>query len=78
MSRLPSNGDITLNGSTTATRGSLEVFYNDEFHSVCYSRGFNQYAADTACRQLGFGRAQNYTSTDTSMNNEGYGIYMYV
>lgn len=73
-SRLPSNGDLILNGSKTATSGNLEVFYNDQFHSVCYS-GFNKYAADTACRQLGLEPAVNFTAIDTgSTDSEGYVI----
>ena len=62
VSPAPSNGDVTLNGTANATTaGPLRVYYDGEFLSVC-AVGFNQVAADTACVQLGYSRAINYST----------------
>lgn len=58
------NGDVflfALDGeSANVTKGTLQIRFNDEDYFVCLTDGFNQNAADAACRQLGFVDAKNF------------------
>ena len=52
-----SNGHVRIThdpiNTTTADWGRLEVYLDGEWGTFC-ANGFNSYAADAACRQLGF------------------------
>ena len=53
----PYNGQIYLsNDSYLNSSGILYLYYDNEWLPVC-ARSFNQYAADSACRQLGYTNA---------------------
>ena len=54
----PYNGQIYLYNDTTYlnSSGILYLYYDNEWLPVC-ARSFNQYAADSACRQLGYTNA---------------------
>lgn len=55
------DGDVRLagNGSTSMV-GRLEVYWNDEWGTVC-GRKFGMAEAHVACRQLGLGYAASYS-----------------
>lgn len=64
-SALASDGNLRLvDGDSTATNqsGHLEIFLNEEWLSVCGSL-FSAGAAQVACWQLGFARADSYCTT---------------
>jgi len=50
-----STGDLTLEGSTNANYGRLEIFWNEKWSTFCGVGGdsFTIGAAQAACRQLG-------------------------
>ena len=57
----PYNGQIYLYNDTTYldSSGILYMYYDNELLPVC-ARSFNQHAADSACRQLGYTNAIDY------------------
>ena len=54
----PYVGQIYLSNDTSYfnSSGILYLYYDNEWLPVC-ARSFNQYAADSACRQLGYTNA---------------------
>ena len=58
-----SNGDLRLVGGDRG--GRLEILYNSTWGTVC-NDFFGEDEADTACRQLGYARADDY-GTATSL-----------
>ena len=54
----PYSGQIYLDNDINYfnSSGILYLYYNNEWLPVC-ARSFNQYAADSACRQLGYTNA---------------------
>ena len=54
----PYSGQIYLENDINYlnSSGILYLYYNNEWFPVC-ARSFNQYAADSACRQLGYTNA---------------------
>ena len=49
----PFTNQIRLNGSSHVTNGLVEVYCNGQWGTIC-DDGFNSYAADTICIQLGY------------------------
>lgn len=68
--RHPYITQVRLNSTATpsyTSAGKLEIFVADKWGSVCFNEGgFDQYAADSACRQMGYTNAENYKSVSAS------------
>ena len=64
----PYNSQVLLNFTTFPSQGTLEIYLNQQWGNICYSK-FNQYAADTACRQMGYTNAIAITKTNTLTAN---------
>ena len=62
------DSEVRLVGGRYASAGKLEIFLKQKWGSVCFD-GFDQVVADTACRQMGYTHAQNFTKTDTKSAN---------
>lgn len=62
LPRPPDETELRLHFSKLASSGTLEIAIDREWGNVC-SSGFDQQAADTACRQLGYTNAKNFSST---------------
>lgn len=60
----PYESEVRLVGGQYSSSGTLEVYLNGGWGNVC-RRGFDQNAADTACRQLGYTHAERFSETDT-------------
>lgn len=60
------NYDVRLVGGASASEGTVEIFYGEEWGSVCDSH-WTQTEADVVCRQLGYDAATGYYS------NSNYG-----
>ena len=60
------DGDLRLQGGNTYS-GRLEIYdrTRGEWGTICIER-FTQQSADTACRQLGYNRAVEYSNVDQS------------
>lgn len=56
---------MRLTGGTWPSSGVLEVYIDDkdQWGTACYS-DFNEKAADSACRQLGYTNAVKYKGAD--------------
>lgn len=56
-----SNGDVQVVGETNSggVVGRLEIYLDEAWGTIC-STGFNQYAANAACRELGFTNATKW------------------
>ena len=51
--------------SVYTSAGTLEVYIDEEWGNVCYS-DFDQHAADSACRQMGYTNANSYLASSTN------------
>ena len=61
----PYNTQIRLISNTTfPSTGTLEIYINKQWGNVCYDQ-FDQGAADSACRQLGYTNAKAFNSIET-------------
>ena len=58
----PYDTQVRLNFTTYPSQGTLEIYLNQEWGSICNSN-FNQYAGDSACRQMGYTNAKTITGT---------------
>ena len=54
---------LHLIGGSTVNSGVVEINCNEEWGYIC-ADGFNQVAADSVCRHLGYDSALNYSSSD--------------
>ena len=52
---------LRLFGGTTVNSGVVEINCNGQWGYIC-ADGFNQVAANSVCRQLGYESALNYSS----------------
>ena len=59
----PYDTQVRLRGGAYPSSGTLEVYLNNQWGTVCYfDLEFTTYAADTACRQLGYTNSPNMNS----------------
>lgn len=58
----PYNGQVRLIESQVHSSGLLEIYLHNQWGTVC-AINFNDAAADSACRQLGYTSAINYSDT---------------
>ena len=58
----PYEAEVRLNSSTYLSTGTLEIFLNGKWANVCGSK-FDEGAADSACRQMGYTGATTFSST---------------
>lgn len=56
----PYNGQVRLIDGGIQSSGWLEIYLHKEWGTVCATE-FNDAAADSACRQLGYTEALNFT-----------------
>ena len=63
--RHPYNTQVQFNFTTYPSQGILEIYLNQEWGNICYTN-FNQYAGDSACRQMGYTNAKTITGTISS------------
>lgn len=56
----PYNGQVRLIDGGIQSSGLLEIYLHKEWGTVCATE-FNDAAADSACRQLGYTEALNFT-----------------
>ena len=68
LCQYPYNSQVRLSFTTFPSQGTLEIYLNQQWGNICYSN-FNQYAADTACRQMGYTNAIAITKTDIPTAN---------
>lgn len=61
----PYNSEVRLVGGNFSSFGTLEVHLKDQWGNVCH-QGFQQTAADTVCRQLGYTNAQRIFKMENS------------
>ena len=54
---------LRLFDGSTVNSGVVEINCNEQWGYICVD-GFNQVAADSICRQLGYDSALNFSSTD--------------
>ena len=57
----PYSGHIRLQGGNYTSEGLVEIYCNNEFGTIC-DDNFDQNAADTVCRQLGYTSAADYNN----------------
>ena len=66
----PYNTQVRLSPITTpsyTSAGKLDIFITDKWGSVCFTEGeFDQHAADSACRQMGYTNAGSYKGVSSS------------
>ena len=56
----PYDTQVRLQGGTYRSSGTLEVYLNSQWGTVCYDElEFDTDAANTACRQLGYTNSPN-------------------
>ena len=63
-----------MNNGINPTAGMLEFHSSSGWIPMCYTDTFNNYAADVACRQLGYPFATSSRSVVLSQNMLGIGI----
>ena len=56
---------IVSGSISSVNEGTLEIYSGTKWGSICYE-GFNQAAADTACRQLGYTDAKYFSASTSS------------
>ncbi len=61
----PYDTEVRLRSSTYFSTGVLEMYANDQWGNIC-SNKFNQGAADSACRQMGFTGAKAFSSASNT------------
>ena len=61
----PYNTQVRLNFTTYPSQGILEIYLNQQWGNIC-DTNFNQYAGDSACRQMGYTKAKTITGTSPS------------
>ena len=57
----PSELDVRFQDGSFVSRGRVEVYCNGEWGTICAEGDFGQNEADTACRQLGYTHAADYS-----------------
>ena len=67
------DGDIRLRGGN-ATRGRVEICYNNVWGTVCNNRGWSTANAVVTCRQLGFPAAGMILYVLADNYNEFYSV----
>ncbi len=63
--RSPYDTQVRLISDTFPSTGTLEIYINKQWGNACHAQ-FDQGAADSACRQLGYTNAKTLSSTKTS------------
>ena len=64
----PYDTQVRLKTKSFPSKGTLEVYLNQQWGNICYST-FNQNAADSACRQMGYTNAKAIEGTATRSSN---------
>ena len=64
----PYNTQVRLKFKSFPSKGTLEVYLNQQWGNICYST-FNQNAANSACRQMGYTNAKAIEGTATPSSN---------
>ncbi len=64
----PYNTQVRLKIKSFPSNGTLEVYLNQQWGNICYST-FNQNAANSACRQMGYTNAKAIEGTATPSSN---------
>ncbi|RDD41199.1 Deleted in malignant brain tumors 1 protein [Trichoplax sp. H2] len=67
----PQEGMVQLAGTTSATRGRVEIYHSGKWGSIC-GNNFTYSDAYVVCRQLGFSTAVSFT-TKANTYGQGYG-----
>ena len=61
----PYDTQVRLKIESFSSKGTLEVYLNEQWGNICYSTRFDQIAADSACRQMGYTNAEAIEGTAT-------------
>ena len=63
----PYDTQVRLQGGAYPSSGTVEVYLNNQWGTVCYNEIlFDTYAANTACRQLGYTNSLNTNAVTDS------------
>lgn len=57
----PYNGQVQLIGNGVKSSGLVEIFLHNQWGTIC-GQHFNEAAADSVCRQLGYTNAKNFST----------------
>ena len=53
---------LVQNNTQNSSAGIVEVYINDMWGGICNTSSFGQNEADVICHQLGYDKAQNYST----------------
>ena len=71
----PHIGQIRLVYKTDVNKGMLEIFADSHWGNVCYER-FDQNSANTACRQLGYTNAKDFSAVSVYDSPSSYTVWL--